>query len=411
MGMTNLQLQRVREAAITIQRTSEKERNNFLRALSLQLGKRKNAILRANERDVAAARKGGLARAFVERLVFDAQALNVLRAKVRSVEKLRSHLGQVIEHRSIRNGLTLKKVRVPLGVMLVIYESRPEVTVDVAALCVKSGNAVLLKGGSEAKRTNAALFACIKAALRNSGLSQESVSLVVTREEVNKLLKKSNAIDLVIARGGYGLVRSVMNASTIPVLAHAAGGARVYVDKSADLAMAEKILINAKTSKPAACNALDTVIVHRAIAREFVPRIVAAMQEEGVRVLGDRETRQLGRVGAARESDWDNEFLGLTVAIKIARDAQEALAFINVHSKRHTEGLIAKDTAVISEFVRSIDAAALFVNASTRLHDGYVFGLGSEMGISAGKLHARGPVGLKELTTYKWEVYGKGHTR
>src|SRR3989338_2501516 len=198
MGMTNLQLQRVREAAITIQRTSEKERNNFLRALSLQLGKRKNAILRANERDVAAARKGGLARAFVERLVFDAQALNVLRAKVRSVEKLRSHLGQVIEHRSIRNGLTLKKVRVPLGVMLVIYESRPEVTVDVAALCVKSGNAVLLKGGSEAKRTNAALFACIKAALRNSGLSQESVSLVVTREEVNKLLKKSNAIDLVI---------------------------------------------------------------------------------------------------------------------------------------------------------------------------------------------------------------------
>src|SRR3989344_5437235 len=375
MGMTNLQLQRVREAAITIQRTSEKERNNFLRALSLQLGKRKNAILRANERDVAAARKGGLARAFVERLVFDAQALNVLRAKVRSVEKLRSHLGQVIEHRSIRNGLTLKKVRVPLGVMLVIYESRPEVTVDVAALCIKSGNAALLKGGSEAKHTNAVLHACITAALRDAGLPSEAVGRVRTRDEVKKLLTMSDAIDLVIARGGYGLVRSVMNESTIPVLSHAAGGARIFVDKSADLAMAEKILINAKTSKPAACNSLDTIIVHRAIAKEFVPRIVERMRSKGVNVLGDAKTRALARAKAARESDWDNEFLGLTVAIKVVKDAREAIAFINAHSKRHSEGLIAKDKMVINEFVRSVEAAALFINASTRLHGGYVFGL------------------------------------
>ncbi|KKW46274.1 MAG: Gamma-glutamyl phosphate reductase [Candidatus Kaiserbacteria bacterium GW2011_GWA2_58_9] len=407
----NINLKKTREAAIRLSGSSEKERNAFLRALSAQLAKREKSILRANERDVAAAKKSGLAAAFVERLVFDSRALKLLKAKVRSVENLRSRIGEVMEQRTLRKGLVLKKVRVPLGVMLVIYESRPEVTIDVAALCIKSGNAALLKGGSEAKRTNEALFGCVQDALKKTGLAKETVGLVPNRDAVKRLLREHESIDLVIARGGYGLVRAVVNESMIPVLAHAEGGARIFVDKSADLTAAEKILLNAKISKPAACNSLDAILVHRAIAVTFVPRMVKRLREAGVRVLGDARARRFARMDAARARDWDKEFLGPTVAIKTVKNAREAIQFINEHTKRHSEGLIARDARVIKEFTDSIDAAALFINASTRLHDGYVFGLGSEMGIAAGKLHARGPVGLQELTTYKWEVYGKGHIR
>ncbi|OGG63111.1 glutamate-5-semialdehyde dehydrogenase [Candidatus Kaiserbacteria bacterium RIFCSPHIGHO2_02_FULL_59_21] len=407
----NINLKKTREAAIRLSGSSEKERNAFLRALSAQLAKREKSILRANERDVAAAKKSGLAAAFVERLVFDSRALKLLKAKVRSVENLRSRIGEVMEQRTLRKGLVLKKVRVPLGVMLVIYESRPEVTIDVAALCIKSGNAALLKGGSEAKRTNEALFGCVQDALKKTGLAKETVGLVPNRDAVKRLLREHESIDLVIARGGYGLVRAVVNESMIPVLAHAEGGARIFVDKSADLTAAEKILLNAKISKPAACNSLDAILVHRAIAGTFVPRMVKRLREAGVRVLGDARARRFARMDAARARDWDKEFLGPTVAIKTVKNAREAIQFINEHTKRHSEGLIARDARVIKEFTDSIDAAALFINASTRLHDGYVFGLGSEMGIAAGKLHARGPVGLQELTTYKWEVYGKGHIR
>ena len=407
----NINLKKTREAAIRLSGSSEKERNAFLRALSAQLAKREKSILRANERDVAAAKKSGLAAAFVERLVFDSRALKLLKAKVRSVENLRSRIGEVMEQRTLRKGLVLKKVRVPLGVMLVIYEARPEVTIDVAALCIKSGNAALLKGGSEAKRTNEALFGCVQDALKKTGLAKETVGLVPNRDAVKRLLREHESIDLVIARGGYGLVRAVVNESMIPVLAHAEGGARIFVDKSADLTAAEKILLNAKISKPAACNSLDAILVHRAIAGTFVPRMVKRLREAGVRVLGDARARRFARMDAARARDWDKEFLGPTVAIKTVKNAREAIQFINEHTKRHSEGLIARDARVIKEFTDSIDAAALFINASTRLHDGYVFGLGSEMGIAAGKLHARGPVGLQELTTYKWEVYGKGHIR
>ena len=407
----NINLKKTREAAIRLSGSSEKERNAFLRALSAQLAKREKSILRANERDVAAAKKSGLAAAFVERLVFDSRALKLLKAKVRSVENLRSRIGEVMEQRTLRKGLVLKKVRVSLGVMLVIYESRPEVTIDVAALCIKSGNAALLKGGSEAKRTNEALFGCVQDALKKTGLAKETVGLVPNRDAVKRLLREHESIDLVIARGGYGLVRAVVNESMIPVLAHAEGGARIFVDKSADLTAAEKILLNAKISKPAACNSLDAILVHRAIAGTFVPRMVKRLREAGVRVLGDARARRFARMDAARARDWDKEFLGPTVAIKTVKNAREAIQFINEHTKRHSEGLIARDARVIKEFTDSIDAAALFINASTRLHDGYVFGLGSEMGIAAGKLHARGPVGLQELTTYKWEVYGKGHIR
>ena len=396
--MKSVTIKNIQEAAFTLSQSTEKERNAFLTKLSDEIQRVGKKIIAANQKDLRRARKAHLPEAFVQRLVVDEKGIAHLMRKLAEIRRLTSGLGETIEKRNLKNGLLLKKVRVPLGVLLIIYESRPEVTIDVAALSVKSGNAVILKGGSEALATNRALYACIVSALKKSGLPRNAVSFLATRNRsaVNALLKRHDAIDLVIARGGYSMVKAVIEETRIPVLAHAAGGARIYVDKSADFKMAEKILVNAKITKPAACNSVDTVLVHEAIAKTFIPRITQAFKSHGVSVVN---------------GTWDTEFLALKVGIKVVRNVEEAIAFIHQHTKRHTEGVIAGDKRVIQKFVNGIDAAALFVNSSTRLHDGYVFGLGSEMGISTSKLHARGPVGLKELTTYKWELYGKGAIR
>ncbi|MEK9177046.1 MAG: glutamate-5-semialdehyde dehydrogenase [Patescibacteria group bacterium] len=389
----------IRRAALALSRSSEADRNAFLTHLAAELKKHREHILAANRRDIGNAERAKLPEAFVARLALDAKGFEHIARKVLSVRSLRSGLGDVVEKRVEKNGLTFMKVRVPLGVLAIIYEARPEVTIDVAALSVKSGNAAVLKGGSAAVETNKALFACVRAALKKAKLPSAAIQFIATgdRAVTNALLKRHDVIDLVIARGGYGMVKSVMEESRIPILAHSSGGARIYVHKSADLGLAVKILVNAKVTKPAACNSLDTILVDRSIAPVFVSRVTEAMEAAGVRVK--------------REMDWDEETLGLTVGIKVVKGLNEALAFIDRHSKRHTEGLIAKDASVVKRFLASVDAAALFVNASTRLHDGYVFGLGSEMGISTSKLHARGPVGLKELTSYKWEVIGHGDIR
>ena len=397
--MKDIDLRRIRQAALRLSHSGEGERNKFLAALSRELVRDEKKILAANTLDVKNAKAKGVSAAFLERLTLGEKGIELLVKKVASIAKLKSGLGEIIERKKKADGLVLTKVRVPLGVLMVIYEARPEVTIDVAALCVKSGNAAILKGGSEALATNAALYACVHRALKKSGLPEDAIAFVATadRHATDALLKRHDAIDLVVARGSYGMVKAVMEVTKIPVLAHAAGGARIYVDKSADLGMAEKILINAKITKPSACNSLDTILVHRAIAKKFVPRIASALSSRGVAIM--------------KNPDWDEETLGMTVGIKVVKDVAEAVAFVHDHSKRHSEGIIAKDARVIKKFTEEVDAAAIFVNASTRLHDGYVFGLGSEMGISTGKLHARGPVGLKELTTYKWEIYGTGNIR
>lgn len=406
-------LKKIRQSSILLAGSSEALRNRFLRLLTLEVRKNKKKILKANASDVFRAKRSKLSTAFIERLSLDEKGLGHIVEKLHGVEKLKSGLGETIEQRKGFKGVLFKKVRTSLGVLMIIYEARPEVTIDVAALGIKSGNAVILKGGSEALQTNKVLYACIRTALKKARLPEDSVHLIATsnRKVTNDLLKEDAFIDLVIARGGYTMVKAVMNTSTIPVLAHAAGGARIYVDKSADLHSAEKILVNAKITKPSACNSLDTILVHKSIAKKFVPKIVETMERAGVTVLGDVASQKYAKVKTAVLADWDTEFLGLTVAIKIVKDVKEASQFVNEHSKRHSEGIIAKNKKVIHQFVSSTDAAALFINCSPRLHDGYVFGLGSEMGISTGKLHARGPVGLKELTTYKWEVYGKGQIR
>ncbi len=393
-----LDLEKIKQSANQASSLSENRKNAFLRNLSEELSHKRLVIVEANKKDVMKAKAQGLSSSFVERLELSEGGLKKLIDKLNDIEKLRAGLGETIEKRTGDSKLLLRKVRVPLGVIFVIYEARPEVTVDVAALCVKSGNAVILKGGSEAIETSKVLYGCISAALEKAGLDKGVINFVASRNRriTRRLLKEHEYIDLVIARGGYSLVKNVLRQSAIPVLVHAAGGARIYVDESADLSIAEKIVINAKISKPAACNSLDTIVIHQHIASEFLPKIISRLEDNGVKIV---------------ENDWDTEFLGLGVSIKIVKDVNEAVDFINKHSKRHSEGIIATDKKVIDSFIKSVDAAALFVNCSTRLHDGYVFGLGSEMGISTGKLHARGPVGLTELTTYKWEVYGNGQIR
>ncbi|MEK7591918.1 MAG: glutamate-5-semialdehyde dehydrogenase [Patescibacteria group bacterium] len=394
-----LNLKSIQRASTQLSNTTEGRRNLFLGHLSNIVLGRKDEIIKANKKDISNYKKNGLSSSIIERLVLDEKAIMHLILKLSDIEKLQSNLREVIEKNSIGQGLVIKKIRVPLGVIAIIYEARPEVTIDVAALCVKSGNAVILKGGTEAIQTNKALYQCILIALKKAGFAKETINFISSsnRKITNDLLKQNKYIDLVIARGGYDLVRNVLRKSTIPVLAHAAGGARIYVDKSADLSVAQKIIINAKTSKPAACNSVDTIVVHQDIAADFIPIINIALNKVNVEVV--------------TSEDWDKEFLKLAVNIKVVKNTEEAIKFINQHSKKHSEGIVASDKRTIEYFANSVDAAALFINCSTRLHDGYVFGFGSEMGISTGKLHARGPVGLRELTTYKWEVYGNGQIR
>lgn len=393
-----LDFETIKQSARRLSSSSEKQRDLFFSSLSKMLQQKQTEIITANKEDQKRAIASKFSSAFIERLILDEKGLKQLVSKLRDIKKLNSGLGEIIEEKTNRQGLILKKVRVPLGVIAIIYEARPEVTIDVAALCIKSGSAAILKGGSEALETNKILYECILSALDKSELDRETINFIASsdRNITNNLLKQHDFIDLVIARGGYGLVKAVFSQSTIPVLAHAAGGARIYIDESANLQMAEKIILNAKMSKPAACNSLDTVVIHQKLAGDFMSRLVSKLKKFGVKVVNN---------------DWESEFLGLSVSVKVVKDVEEAVKFINLHSKNHSEGIVATDERVIDYFTQSIDTAALFINCSTRLHDGYVFGLGSEMGISTGKLHARGPVGLKELTTYKWEVYGNGQIR
>lgn len=395
---TTLDLRGIKKAVLTLSQKSECERNEFLNCLVDILNSRKKKIFRANKKDINQAIKKQLSAAFIQRLTLDEHGINAMILKVKSMQRLKSGIGEIMEEQIMESGLKLQRMRVPIGVIAIIYEARPEVTIDVAALCIKSGNAVILKGGSEALHTNLILYHCIVEALEKSHFPKKAVHFININDHtvIADLLKRNDVIDLVIARGSYKMVRTIQNSSTIPVLAHSAGGARIYIDQSADLSIVERIIINSKTSKPSACNSLDTIIIHKKIVRDVLPLITKNLKKYNVKIINN---------------NWNTEFLDMKVSIKIVNNIDDAIKFINIYSKKHSEGIIATDKVIINQFVTSVDAAALFVNCSSRLHDGYVFGLGSEMGIATGKLHARGPVGLKELTIYKWIAYGKGQIR
>ncbi len=408
---TYFNLEKVKKVSLFLSQLNEKKKNTFLQRLATTLQNHKNIILETNKKDIKNAKTNKLSSAFIQRLTLNENGFTNMISRLIDLQKLKSGIGTVISKKQLRNGILLKKVAVPIGTILVIYESRPEVTVDIAALCIKSGNVALLKGGSEAINTNRVLYICIKNALVQSCIEKNAVSFVEDRKSVNFLLKQNEYIDLVIARGSYSLVKTILKQSSIPVLAHAAGGARIYVDKSADLSHAIHILINAKISKPAACNSLDTILIHRDIKDSFILELVQRMQSLKVSVMGDTYISKLTGVKKVNNSDWDTEFLGLKVSIKMVENSKEAIQFINTYTKKHSEGIIAADKKAINTFTKEVDAAALFINCSTRFNDGYEFGLGAEMGIATGKIHARGPVGLKELTIYKWEAYGNGQIR
>jgi glutamate-5-semialdehyde dehydrogenase len=408
-----------RESAYQLAAAEETQLNQALEALATRLEANTAEIIAQNKYDIATAEQSGQRKAFIDRLTLNPVRVQAMAQGVREIAELHSRTGKILEERQLENGVLLKKIAVPLGVIGIIYESRPNVTVDAAALCIKSGNAVVLKGGSESLHSNRFLVGLIKESLTEAGLPAATVGFINSTERAATLhlLKQDKYLDVLIPRGGYELVRAVVENSAIPVLYHAEGGARLYVDPSADLALAQQVAFNAKTNRPSTCNTLDTLVLHKTIAAEFLTAALPELRTAGVRVRAEESTFRLlspelaAQLELAQEEDWSTEYLDLIVGVKVVDSFGEALNFIRRYSKRHTEVLIATDEAVINNFITVIDAAALMINCSPRLHDGGIFGLGAEMGISTGKLHARGPVGLDELTTYKWVAIGNGQIR
>ena len=393
---------------------STASKNRALREMAKALRRRERTILAANRKEVSAARAAGRAAAFVDRLTLDTARLEGVARGLERGAALPDPVGETADFARRPNGLFIRKMRVPLGVVAIIYESRPGVTADAAGLCLKSGNAALLRGGKEAVRTNAAIALALREGLRAAGLPLGSIGFVddPDRAAVRRLLVLDSLIDLVIPRGGPDLTVAVRRESLIPVLAHDKGLVHVYVDKRADLRMAEEIAFNAKAERPGVCNAMETLLVHKDAAKRFLPRVGRRFSEAGVELRGCPETlRLLPFAKPATDADWDAEYLDLILSIKIVDSFESAVAHIARHGTGLAEAIVTEDARRAARFQREVDAGAVYVNASTRFTDGGEFGLGAEMGISTQKLHARGPVGLAGLTCEKFVVTGRGHIR
>lgn len=407
--------QTAKSAASALAAASASERNKALEAMAAAIMDARDDILFKNEIDVEAGRASGLADALIDRLTLTQERVSSMAECLRAMAALPDPLAEAEPAWSPKPGLSVKRLRVPLGVVAMIYESRPNVTVDSAGLCLKSGNAVILRGGKEAMDSNRALVNALAPAIARAGLPEGCVQLVETsdREVVRKLCRLDKWIDLVIPRGGEAMVRAIREAATVPVLSHGQGICAVYVDKAADLKMAEDIAFNAKVHRPGVCNAMETLLVHEAVAERFLPGMVRRYREAGVEVRGDEEVRRLAgaEVRPASEEDWDTEFLSLVCAVAVIPSLDAAIQHINTHGSHHSDAIVTSDADAAGRFQREVDSAAVFHNASTRLHDGGVFGFGAEMGISTQKLHARGTMGLRELTTTKYVVTGQGHIR
>ena len=408
-----------RKAARTLANVNSDVKDRALRNIADGLRANQPEILEANARDISAGHDNGLAESFLDRLLLNPERLEAIAADVRSVAALPDPVGEVLDMRTMPNGLKIGKRRVPLGVIGVIYESRPNVTIDISALCLKSGNAVVLRGGSDAINSNTALAAVVKRAIAEAGLPGDAVQVMEStdRDLVGRMLKARGLIDLLIPRGGQDLIRRVAEEATMPAITGGVGVCHTYVDKAADTEMAISIVDNAKVSRPSVCNALDTVIVHSAIAPSFLPALARKWAEAGVQMRCD--TRALSIVGAVRgvsavaatPEDWDTEYLSLTAGVKVVDSLEEAMEHIQEHGSGHSEAIVSEDYTAAMRFMDEVDAAAVFINASTRFNDGGEFGLRAEVAISTNKMHARGPMGLKELTSYKWTVMGTGQVR
>ncbi|WP_173260798.1 glutamate-5-semialdehyde dehydrogenase [Streptomyces pacificus] len=409
---------RARAAATDIAPLPRAVKDDALLAIADALEVRTSEIVEANAEDIARAREAGTSEAIVDRLTLTPDRVRAVAADVRHVAALPDPVGEVVRGSTLPNGIDLRQVRVPLGVVGIIYEARPNVTVDAAALCLKSGNAVLLRGSSSAYASNTALVRVVRDAVGGSGLPADAVQLVPgeSRDSVRELMRARGLVDVLIPRGGASLIRTVVEESTVPVIETGTGNCHVYVDAQADLDMAVAILVNSKAQRPSVCNAAETLLVHQDIAEAFLPRALAALAEAGVTVHADERTLALAEgseaaVVAATDEDWETEYLSYDIAAAVVDSLDKAVEHIRLWSSGHTEAIVTTSQAAARRFTRLVDSTTVAVNASTRFTDGGQFGFGAEIGISTQKLHARGPMGLPELTSTKYIVTGDGHTR
>jgi glutamate-5-semialdehyde dehydrogenase len=405
-----------KQAAQLLGEASTEAKNAALEATAQLLGERSVEILEANAADLADERASGLTEALRDRLTLTEERVAAMADGVRAVAALDDPVGEELERQTLASGIDLRKVRVPLGVVAVVYEARPNVTIDCAALTIKSGNAIVLRGSSYAERSNGALAAVVREALAEVGLPEDAVLLLGGggREDLAELATQDGVVDLLIPRGGEGLKAALKDVATVPVMYAAAGNCHVYVHAEADLEMARRIAVNAKVQRPGVCNAAETLLVDAAVAKNFLPAVLADLREAGVELVGDERVRELAggvAVGIATEEAWDTEYLDLKMAVAVVDSLEEAVEHINRHGTGHSEAIVTSSEQAAERFVAGVDAAAVYVNASTRFTDGFEYGMGAEIGNSTQKLHARGPIGLRELTTFKYVARGTGQVR
>jgi len=401
-------------AAPSVARASTELKNRALEAMARNILEARQELKDENARDLRAGRKAGLSAAMLDRLELTDRRIEAMAGAVRKVAALRDPVGRVIDGWVLPNGLKVEKVRVPLGVICMIYESRPNVTADAAALCLKSGNAVILRGGKEAINSNMAIHKQIAQACQSAGMDPRAVQLVSTTDHavVPELLKADGYIDLVIPRGGKGLIRTVVENATVPVIKHYEGVCHTYVDRSADIDMAVAICHHAKCQRPGTCNAMETLLVHQDVAERLFEKLLPLYEQSGVELRGCPTCCQMApQMKKAKPEDWATEYLDLILSVRVVGSLEEAIEHINRYGSGHSDAIVTGELRNAQKFMDEVDSAAVFVNTTTRFHDGEQFGLGAEIGISTDKLHARGPMALEELTTYKWRVMGNGQLR
>lgn len=403
-----------RRASAALMTASAPAKNAALESIARTLEENAAAIFAANAEDIAAGKAAGIAPNLLDRMLLDEKRLAGIVEGVRQVAALKDPIGEVLHAETLPNGLIVSQMRVPLGVVGMIYEARPNVTVDAAVLCLKSGNAVILRGSKDILRSNICLVGLMRQALAEAGLDPDCIALVEdpSRETATAFMKLSGYLDVLIPRGGAGLIRSTVENATVPVIETGTGNCHVYVDQDADLEKALPILLNAKTQRTSVCNACESLLIHRAVADIFGPRAVAALLEKGVVIHGDEIAQSWdSRILPATEEDYYKEYLALELSVKVVDSAEEAMAHINRYSTKHSDCIVSENYSTVKKFLLGVDSACVYANASTRFSDGFEFGLGAEIGISTQKLHARGPMGLAALTTYKYVVLGEGQVR
>jgi len=406
--------QKAKTASTQLAKASAEVRNRALCNMADSLERCCAEILEANQKDVEAARAKGVKEALIDRLILNKKRVNSMASNLREIAKLPNPVGEIVKTWTRPNGLIIGQLRVPLGVIGIIYESRPDVTSEASGLCIKSGNAIILRGGSDAINSNRAIGNALRTALEETGLTKDVIQVVpvTDRSYAEKLMTMREYIDVLIPRGGANLIKTVVEKSTVPVIETGTGNCHIYVEEDADLTRAVDIVINAKCQRPGTCNAAEKLLVHRNVARQFLPNVVSALNLNGVEVRACEKTMELlPNLKPAIEEDWGTEYLDLIIAIKVVESLDEAIAHINKYGTKHSESILTADFNKALKFINEVDAAAVYWNASTRFTDGNQFGLGAEIGISTQKLHARGPMSAQQLTTTKFFILGRGHTR